>query len=50
VASRQSHQKRPHEPCAPFLGMFNANNYVLSVVYDSFFGYGRLVSVEMCFP
>jgi hypothetical protein len=32
AASRQSHQKRPHEPCAPFFVMFNANNYVLSVV------------------
>ena len=38
LISREKHgglppaQKRPHEPCAPFFVMFNANNYVLSVV------------------
>jgi hypothetical protein len=35
AASRQSHQKRPHEPYAPFFVMFNADNYVLSVVTPS---------------
>ena len=38
LISREKHgglspaQKKPHEPCVPFFVMFNANNYVLSVV------------------
>jgi hypothetical protein len=35
VAGRQSHKKRPHEPCAPFFVMFNVKKYVLSVVCPS---------------